>query len=238
MADASDALAMHNEFSMLNLADLLAARERNHFELMRKQHVVGTAVGLYLIRKSDPWPRKNDLRRSRGQRPPRTLDNSEVRDYSWPCVLVFVDQWKSELALPVNDRVPDALYLDERRKVPVCVVWAPKQDAPSDVPIRPVVYPSHRIGGGFPVIADVQGRQHVASIGCLVRDGHFVYALTNRHVTGPAGEVVFGRLGADRVRDRRELLQAADAAALRKALPGDGSQGNLRAPRHRPHQGR
>jgi hypothetical protein len=199
MADASDALSMHNEFSMLNLADLLAARERNHFELMRKPHVIGTAVGLYLIRKSDSWPRKNDGRRH-AQRPPRTLDNSEVRDYSWPCILAFVDEWKSEHELPVNDRLPDSLYLDERRKVPVCVVWSPRQDAPSDVPIRPVAYPSDRIGGGFPVIADVQGREHVASIGCLVRDGHFVYALTNRHVTGPAGEVVYGRLGADRVR--------------------------------------
>src|SRR5690349_523292 len=142
MADASDALAMHNEFSMLNLADLLAARERNHFELMRKPHVIGTAVGLYLIRKSDPWPRKNDTHRSRGHRPPRTLDNSEVRDYSWPCILAFVDEWKPVEVLDPHDRVPDALYLDERRKVPVCVVWAPKVDAPSEVPIRPVVYPS------------------------------------------------------------------------------------------------
>ena len=61
-------------------------------------------------------------------------------------------------------------------------------------------YPSFKIGGGFPVIADVQGREHVASIGCLVRDGHTVYALTNRHVTGPEGEIVYAQLAGEKAR--------------------------------------
>lgn len=196
--DADGALSMHNEFSMLNLADLLLARERNHVELMRKEHVVGTAVGLYLIRKSEPWGKKTGLG-PRGKRPPRTLDNSEVRDYSWPCILAIVDEWKTERELHWQDRVPRSLYLDEKRKVPVCVVYAPRQDV-AETPIRPVVYPTSRMGGGFPVIADVQGREHIASIGCLVRDGHTVYALTNRHVTGPAGEPVYTRVADERVR--------------------------------------
>jgi hypothetical protein len=189
---------MHNEFNMLSLEDLLLARERNHVELMRRANVVGTAVGLYLIRKKDPWSKKS-ASGPHVKRPPRTLDNSEVRDYSWPCILVFVDQWKSEQQLHPSDRVPDALYLDERRRVPVCVVYAPRLDA-TETPIRPVIYPSFRIGGGFPVIADVQGREHMASIGCLVRDGHTVYALTNRHVTGPEGEVVYARLAGEKAR--------------------------------------
>jgi hypothetical protein len=62
--DADGALSMHNEFSMLNLADLLLARERNHVELMRKDHVVGTAVGLYLIRKSEPWEKRQGSARA------------------------------------------------------------------------------------------------------------------------------------------------------------------------------
>src|SRR4029077_12921518 len=116
-------LSLHNEFSMLDLTDLLLARDRNHIELMRNPHVLGTAVGLYLIRKSDPWPRKNSNRpRGYKERPARTLQNSEVRDYSWPCIMSFVDDWA------VKRQLPEALYLDEKRKVPVCVVYAPKQD--------------------------------------------------------------------------------------------------------------
>lgn len=191
------ALTLHNEFSMLNLADLLLARERNHVELIRKKHVVGTAVGLYLIRKREPWKPIDPTKR--GKRGPRTLGNSEVRDYSWPCILAFVDEWKAEEELDWQDRVPPSVYLDERRKVPVCVVYAPKVEL-VEVPIRPVVYPSTKIGGGFPLILMVQGREHIASIGCLVRDGHTVYALTNRHVTGPEGEVVYARLGGGLVR--------------------------------------
>ncbi len=189
---------LHNEYSVLNLADLLLARELNHVELMRRPNVIGTAVGLYLIRKSEPWSKKSSYSPP-GERPPRTLENSEVRAYSWPCILVFVDDWKSDSQLTWHERVPDSLYLDEKRKVPVCVVYAPRQDAP-EIPIRPVIYPSSRIGGGFPVIADVQGREHVASVGCLVRDGHTVYALTNRHVTGPEGEIAYAQLAGEKVR--------------------------------------
>ena len=196
---SKEPLAMHNEYAMLSLSDLLLARERNHVELMRRSNVVGTAVGYYLIRKDDPVPGKKSPTESTGKHEPRTLANSEVRDYSWPCILVFVDKWENEKDLRYDDVVPSALYLDERRKVPVCVVIAPKVDK-IETPMRPVVYPSSRIGGGFPVIANVQGREHIASIGCLVRDGHTVYALTNRHVTGEDGEIVYGRLAGETVR--------------------------------------
>jgi hypothetical protein len=195
---AHDPLSMHSEYAALNLPDLLLARERNHAELTQKAHVMGTAIGYYLIRKSDPPLKKRSVG-ERGERGERTLANSEVRDYSWPCILVFVDQWKRDEELHWKDVVPASLYLDGHRKVPVCVVLAPKMDA-LEVPIRPVVYPSSRIGGGFPLIADVQGRQHIASIGCLVRDGHTVYALTNRHVTGEEGEVVYARIAGETVR--------------------------------------
>ncbi|HEX7795951.1 MAG TPA: hypothetical protein VF456_16435 [Vicinamibacterales bacterium] len=196
--DVDTVLSMHNQYSMLDLSDLLLARERNHVELMRKENVIGTAVGLYLIRKDEPWS-KRSAEKSHEKRAPRTLGNSEVRDYSWPCILVFVDTWKTERELHWQDRVPEAVYLDEKRKVPVCVVYAPKQDVP-EIPIRPVLYPSSKIGGGFPLIVDVQGQEHIASIGCLVRDGHTVYALTNRHVTGAPGEPIYARLGGETIR--------------------------------------
>src|SRR5689334_7178835 len=87
-----DPLSAHQDFSHLSLADLLLARDKNHVELMRKKNVIGTAVGLYLIRNKEPWPRG----RSEGHKPDpirsaRTLGNSSVRPYSWPCILVFVD---------------------------------------------------------------------------------------------------------------------------------------------------
>ncbi len=37
---------------------------------------------------------------------------------------------------------------------------------------------------------DSQGERHVASVGCLVTDGHTKYALTNRHVAGKPGEII------------------------------------------------
>jgi hypothetical protein len=190
-----DPLLLHHEFNTLSLTDLLEARQKNHVELMRKKNVVGTAVGLYLIRRSDPWPpKKTPARKSK-----RTMANSEVRPYSWPSILVFVRNWENESDLDWEERVPRALYLDDNRKVPVCVVEAPPIQTAEPI-VRNVVFPSSRIGGGFPVIASVQGKEHLASIGCLLTDGHTTYALTNRHVTGEPGEIVYGRFGGRQVR--------------------------------------
>jgi len=195
-ASSRDFIFPHQEFSALSLSDLLDARQKNHVELMRKKNVVGTAVGLYLIRCKDPWPPK--LPPPSSKRGKRTLADSEVRPYSWPCILVFVRNWEDESQLSSADRVPKALYLADDRKVPVCIVEAPPILTTEPIE-RKVVFPSSRIGGGFPVIADVQGKEHLASIGCLLSDGHSVYALTNRHVTGDPGERVYGRFGAQRV---------------------------------------
>ena len=48
-------------------------------------------------------------------------------------------------------------------------------------------FPTNLIGGGFPLIVRRPGTEHVASVGCLVTDGHRTYALTNRHVAGDPG---------------------------------------------------
>jgi hypothetical protein len=58
------------------------ARDFYHRQLMRKQNVVGTALGRYLIRKD-----RNK------KHPKKTLFNTEVKKYSWPCILVFVKEW-------------------------------------------------------------------------------------------------------------------------------------------------
>ena len=85
------------DFNLLSLPDLLAARDQFHLHLIHKPNVIGTAVGLYRIRKADPWPTHDDpcgkSSNARKLRTPRTLLNSEVRGYSWPAILVFVKRW-------------------------------------------------------------------------------------------------------------------------------------------------
>src|ERR1700760_2371791 len=88
-----------NDFHSLGVHDLLDARDQFHVHLAHKANVFATAVGRYLIRHRD-----NDA----GDRPKhgmqyarhrssvaRRLSNSSVRDWSWPCLLVFVSQWQT-----------------------------------------------------------------------------------------------------------------------------------------------
>jgi hypothetical protein len=119
-----------------------------------------------------------------------------VRYYSWPSILVFVEKWErpAELARRPGALVPKTLYLPDGRSVPVCVIQAPREDR-SEVDPLDIRHPLNNIGGGSPVVAQVQGRQYAATIACLVSDGHTVYGLTNRHVVGEAGEIIYSRLG-------------------------------------------
>src|SRR5262249_17342543 len=89
-AESTDPLSRTQDYSDLSLLDLLAARDLYHLHLAERKGVIGTAVGRYLIRKEDSWPNDKVKRKGTG---PRTLDNSEVRPYSWPCVLAFVERW-------------------------------------------------------------------------------------------------------------------------------------------------
>lgn len=186
-----------NLYAALSLRDLLDARDHYHIHLMRHPKVVATAVGYYRIRHEDSWPGVTPIVKGRGA---RTLDNSEVRSYSWPAVLVFVDEWidAEEFAkgrsYDPNEMVPDTLYLPDGRRVPVCVIEAPRDPVSPSAP-PPIQYPLNNIGSGHPVFIEVQKRDHVATITCLVTDGHKTYALTNRHVTGGVGEVLSSKLG-------------------------------------------
>ena len=182
-----------NEFAHLSLRDLIEARDFYHTHLARHPNVVATALGPYRIRKEDSWP--NDKRRHHGTGR-RTLENSEARPYSWPSVLVFVSRWEDSKAFAhrPNDLVPSTLYMPDGRRIPVCVVEAPRQER-TDQTARDIAYPTNNIGPGQPLIARVQERAYVATVTCLVSDGHKVYALTNQHVTGEEGEVVFARVG-------------------------------------------
>ncbi|MFN7981103.1 MAG: hypothetical protein U0Q11_04535 [Vicinamibacterales bacterium] len=183
-----------NEFAHLSLRDLLQAREQYHVFLMQHPNVVATAVGRYRIRKKDSWPSKTGKGAVHGTYP-RTLENSEVRDYSCPALLVFVEQWveRAQLARQDDAMVPRSLYLPDGRQVPVCVIEAPKEHK-TEVEARDVRYPINNIGGGSAILARVQGQDYAATVACLVSDGHKVYGLTNRHVAGEVGEVVYSKL--------------------------------------------
>jgi hypothetical protein len=198
-----DLFATQTDFNLLSLHDLLAARDNFHLHLINKANVIATAVGRYRIRSSDPWPSQEHPAGGdtlvHGQRPPRTLANSEVRSYSWPAILVFVSEWvqPGSFSNP-EDAVPPAVYMPNGQKVPICVILVEKND------VRPqdeanYSFPAGTIGGGYPVVCDVQGQEHIASIGCLVTDGHKTYALTNRHVAGAPGSVISSLLRRNKV---------------------------------------
>ncbi len=193
-----------NDYDQLSLRDLLEARDLYHVHLMRHPNVVATAIGRYRIRIEDDWPSETGFgHKGKGE---RTLANSEVRPYSWPSVLVFVDKWIPESKFATGEQydpdelVPKTLYLPDGRRVPVCIISAPRELVTEQEVPAGIAFPTNNIGGGYPIIADVQGREHIATIACLVSDGHKVYALTNRHVTGAEGEVLQSELNGERVR--------------------------------------
>lgn len=185
------------DFSSLSLRDLLHARNLYHLHLMNKKNVVATAVGFYRIRIEEPWPSKNkrqpDVKKFKSKI--RTLENSEVRPYSWPAILVFVEKWEKEKELAhINpgDIVPKILFLPDGKAVPVCVIGALNVSPQSQtIDLGKLNFPRNTISGGFPLFTRVQQAQKIASFGCLVTDGHLYYALTNKHVAGEHGSKIY-----------------------------------------------
>jgi hypothetical protein len=221
-------LGTKNNFRSLSMKDLLQARDLYHYHLLNKANVVGTAVGLYLIRKTDLTPdERKELCRSKGEafvreveardKGERTLSNSEVREYSWPCVLALVRDWVDESRfsgkggeLHPEQMVPKTLYMPDGRMVPVCVVKV-EQGEP-DLHRQPQWHwPGGLFGGGMPIIVEPQQLVRQATAGCLVTDGHTTYALTSRHVCGAEGEPVYTVSRGDRVKigraSRRHLTR-------------------------------
>lgn len=190
-----------SDFSHLSIKDLIEARDMFHVHLMNKKNVRATAIGRYLIRRTDLDDNGNFRK---GKKTKRTLENSLVIDISWPCILVFVERWQEDAQLigaNTTDLVPKAVYMPDGRVVPICVVEAPIEviDTPP-VDLDQLRFPENRIGGGYPLIIHSQGVPRVASVGCVVSDGHKYYALTNHHVAGDPGEVVYSRFGNQRQR--------------------------------------
>ncbi|HEY7643148.1 MAG TPA: hypothetical protein VH814_25695 [Steroidobacteraceae bacterium] len=214
----------------LTLADLLEARDAYHTHLANLPHVVGTALGLYRIRVRDPDYARNykhgykDWKRFSAARA-RTLANSAVKDWSWPSVLVFVDEWatRKQQRKKTDEMVPPWLHLPDGRKIPTCVVYAPRQLHP-EFSATQLAFPSGLYGGGYPILTAEQGTQRIGTLACLVTDGHDVYGLTNRHVVGPAGTAIYTIERGELRRLGVSVETAARKVPLATLYPGWGGQ--------------
>lgn len=169
-------------YSHLTIEDIVQAQQIFHSDLIDRDNVVATAVGRYRQRIN-----KNETE-------PKTLTNTRVEPNSWPCLLVFVNKWADPKefyhSTYYQERVPPYLTLPDRRRVPTCVVKV-ETDSSADAPLfQRLTFPTWLIGGGFPVVRRAQEEDRAGSLACLVHDGANTFALTNRHVTGPAGSVI------------------------------------------------
>jgi len=186
-----------HDFRSLSVKDLLEVREAYHVHLAHLDNVYATAIGRYLIRDEDPNAKSAGVLSDRKDLGARTLVNSSPREWSWPCILVFVEQWADPSRFAGGEEadslVPRFLYLPDGRVAPTCVVEVKRGEKGAEL-ANPPTFPSDLVGGGYPVLTNVQGRQHLGSIGCMVTDGDRVFALTNRHVVGNANREVFTRI--------------------------------------------
>jgi hypothetical protein len=186
------------DFGSNSIKDLVEARDQYHFHLMSKTNVVGTAIGSYLIRDTDPQDGSAPSEESKLI--PRTLFNSHVRAYSWPCIIVLVREWLHESDFRKDGKakpwemLPKTLYLPDGRAVPVCAVLAASVAADQKSGSLPTPQPNTTFGGGLPLHVNVQGEDRFGTAGCLVSDGHLTYALTARHVCGETGTPVMAGL--------------------------------------------
>jgi hypothetical protein len=183
-----------NDFHSLGIHDLLDARDQFHVHLAHKPNVFSTAIGRYLVRDSDPDAREASAGRPpqrRSKSEPRTLLNSSVKSWSWPCVLVLVKQWQTleDLAKRPEDVVPPFVYMPDGRIVPICVVLAVSAHLPARA-VDPAHLAASAVGVGSPIYVDAQGMRRMGTTAGIVSDGSDFYLLTNTHLAGEIGRPV------------------------------------------------
>jgi hypothetical protein len=226
-------------YASLSITDLLEAREAYHVHLMQMENVFASAIGLYRIRRDDLdysryHPAGEAAKKDRGKKAtPRTMENTVVQPWSWPCVLVFVKEWLKpddcHSASMQGQIVPPFLDLPDGRVIPTCVVQADLWDG-TDARVVGYQFSTQIMGGGYPVYTQVQGKEHVGSVGCLVTDGVRHFALTNQHVSGDAGSEIFALLQGDGRRigvSAKRSLRNEPFQTLYPGFPGSETRSNL-----------
>lgn len=213
-------------YYLLTIKDLLEARDAHHIFLSNIDRVIGTAVGLYRIRRTDPDAKKwieeeTSFTRPRIKSEIRTLDKTVVKRWSWPCVLVFVKEWVqyNDLKKSPDQLIPRFLHLPDGRTVPTCVIYAPP--FPSGPRFTSEVYfPKGIIGGGYLMVSETQGEERIGTLGVLATDGHTIYGLTNRHVAGEEGKVISSVFAGTPKRIGTVHATTLNKIEFEKAYPG------------------
>jgi len=213
------------DYSSLSARDLIEARDAYHLHLSHLTNVIATAIGRYRIHEKDWYadhpPSEKPPAGVDPVTEPKTLYNSVIRPWSWPCVLVFVDQWvtKEDFAGSPDQMVPRALFLPDGRVVPTCTLYVERSDVPAARDDAPS-FPKSLVGGGFLLTSRVQGVDHFGSAGCLVSDGRSTFALTNQHVAGRPGDEIATILRGDRVPVGTAAEGSIRKIPFSKAYPG------------------
>ena len=140
----------------LNIQDLVQAQQIFHSDLFERANVVATAVGRY---------RRRVDKKDKGA---KTLHNTLVDRYSWPCVLVFVSKWSDVKEFHTHDRehhmIPPYITLPDRRRVPTCVLLVEEDRSSAPALYSRLNFPTWMIGGGFPVVRRAQQEDRAGSI--------------------------------------------------------------------------
>jgi hypothetical protein len=208
------------DFSSLGVADLIEAREAYHVHLANIENVVGTAIGRYLIRFEDRDYTDPHAETTRSDAE-RTLGNSGVTPWSWPAVLVFIDEWvrTDDFAEKPEQYIPPRLYLPDGRVVPTCVIKAESRPS-TERPVGTPRYGDPLSEPGTALATEGQGELRIGTVGCLVEDGSEVYALTSGHVLGASGSEVVVLRDGERLSVGRVSARAEQRVAFEKAYPG------------------
>ncbi|MGH9656549.1 MAG: S1/P1 Nuclease, partial [Bryobacteraceae bacterium] len=151
------------------------------------------------------------------------MENTVVQPWSWPCVLVFVKEWlkpaESHAAAVKSQIVPPFIYLPDGRVIPTCVMRASVWGG-TDTRLVGYQFSRRLMGGGYPVVTQVQGSEHVGSVGCLVTDGTRHFALTNQHVAGDGGSEIFTLLQGDARRIGVSAKRSVRSKPFQDLYPG------------------
>ncbi len=207
-------------FSAVSLEDVLDAREHYSVHLANLPNVVGTAVGRYRGRIKDKRSPEQIARGGTVNLGPKTLANSRMHKWSWPCVLVFVNDWvKPEVFAKFPEKaVPPVLYLPDGRAVKTCVVLVEVRER--NLPAEKIISsPSVALGAGSQLYASAQERVRLGVVTCLVSDGGLTYALTSGHVLRPSGMQLRAQLRG-RVKTVGTSRKIVDTTPLGDSYPG------------------